>query len=67
MMTWVILATMFMSAALGFTFIFMTAYDTFIRKSLPDYDREVRIETLYKTFKVSVILDIILAVLEIYL
>lgn len=67
MMSWIIFGTLCICAVLGFTFIFMTAYDTFIRKSLPDYDREVRIETLYKTFKVSVILAIILAVLEIYL
>ena len=65
-LTPIILGVLIIAAATGVTFIGLSIYDTFIRKDFENFESSQKLHTLYRMFKVSVILAIILSVLELY-
>lgn len=66
-LTPIILVVLIMAALAGVTYIGVSLYDVFTRGDFELTKYHQRLHTLYRVFKVSVILALILSVLELYL
>ena len=66
-LTPIILGVLIIAAATGVTYIGLSIYDVFIRRNFEDFESSQKLYAIYKMFKVSVILALILSVLELYL
>ena len=66
-LTPIILGMLIMAALTGMAFIGVSLYDVFTRGDFELTKYHQRLHTLYRVFKVSVILALILSVLELYL
>ena len=62
-----IIGVLIMAALSGMAYIGVSLYDVFTRGDFELTKYHQRLHTLYRVFKVSVILAIILSVLELYL
>ena len=66
-LTPIILGVLIIAALAGITYIGVSLYDVFTRGDFELTKYHQRLHTLYRVFKVSVILAIILSVLELFL
>ena len=66
-LTPIILGVLIIAALTGIIYIGLSIYDIFIRKDFEDFETSQRLYAIYKMFKVSVILSLILSILELYL
>ena len=65
-LTPIILGMIIISALAGIAYIGLSIYDIFIRRDIEDFESSQRLYAIYKIFKVSVILALIISVLELY-